>query len=368
MINLSELRIVEDTFLKSRLLYEKASVHSLIDKHFNEQNDYSEATLVKLKNLVKGHHDMAYNKILQEDVNTLLAEIETTPKQFDEKLWRDMLPRLQEEVKKTLGLSFKTRPVYFNDKFPQGLLSFELKGASSLTVFEGQKDAGIYFINKRVSSFFTPINLIHEQLHSCLSQNKSKEQMYIEWFEEGLCQWYSLKIYYQLTKNLDIVKLYRERSYLYSKVKDEHNFTKRYYEYMKLISAIYLNGGEKLIGEILVDYLSNEREAVNSYLRELPVKHIPKNEFDNILAKYSEHVESEKVPPIEYLILEKTLKPVALKELDEIGVPVQLLNNALTALNIKGMIVIKGDKIEINWRKKDLFEKGLIKPYWPLNR
>jgi hypothetical protein len=30
------------------------------------------------------------------------------------------------------------------------------------------------------------------------------------------------------------------------------------------------------------------------------------------------------------------------------------------------MLFIKENNIEINWRKKDLFEKGLIKPFWPL--
>ncbi|NTV24074.1 MAG: hypothetical protein HGA85_06935, partial [Nanoarchaeota archaeon] len=29
-------------------------------------------------------------------------------------------------------------------------------------------------------------------------------------------------------------------------------------------------------------------------------------------------------------------------------------------------IFIKGNTVEMNWRKKDLFDKGLIKPYWPM--
>jgi len=33
------------------------------------------------------------------------------------------------------------------------------------------------------------------------------------------------------------------------------------------------------------------------------------------------------------------------------------------------MVVMKDEKkIEMNWRKKDLFEKDLIKPFWPLKR
>ena len=177
MINISELKVIEDTFLKTKINYYKPSIYVLLDRHFHEANEYSEATIVKLKNLVKGNKDMAYNKLLSEDTKSMIKEIENTPKQFDEKLWREMLPRIREEVKKMLGLEFKTRPVFFENKFPEGLISFELKGASSLTIFEGQKDSGIYFLNKRVSSLFTPIFLIHEELHSCLSQNKSKEQI-----------------------------------------------------------------------------------------------------------------------------------------------------------------------------------------------
>ena len=36
----------------------------------------------------------------------------------------------------------------FEERFPEGLIGFEKKGASSVTIFEGHKDAGIYFLNK----------------------------------------------------------------------------------------------------------------------------------------------------------------------------------------------------------------------------
>jgi hypothetical protein len=340
-----------------------------LDKHFSEQNEYSDATLIKLKNLVAGNKDMAFNVVLDKDIKNVQKDLQESAKQFDEKMWRDMLPKIRDEVKKTLGLNFKPRPVFFEDKFPQGLFSFEQKGASSVTIFEGQKDSGIYFLNKRVSACFSPILMIHEQIHSCLSQNKGKEQMYIEWFEEGLCQWYSLKIYYNLTKNKEMLELYKQRCYIYSKVKDEHNFTKRYYEYMKIMSRLFLNGGQKLIAKILIDYMSGKRDKVNSCLdvADLEIKNLPDSEIDNLLANFSFYVEPEKFPPIEYLILKNSLKAQPVEKIPVlVKAPPELVKGAIIALQIKGMLFIKENNIEINWRKKDLFEKGLIKPFWPL--
>lgn len=369
MINISELRVIEDTFFKTKMTYYKPSIYKLLDKYFKEENEYSDATDIKLKNLVKTDNIMAYNTILQEDVKSLQKEISSTPKQFDEQLWRDMLPKIRDLVKKNLGMEFKTRSVFFEESFPEGLEGFEAKGASSITIFEGNKDAGIYFLNKRISSFFTPILLIHEQLHSCLSQNKDKTQMYIEWFEEGLCQWYSLKIYYELTKNMDVLNCYKQRCYIFSKAKEEHNFTRRYYEYMKIFAKLYLNGGQKLIGKILMAYLSNNRDEVNSYLsNELPIKELPKTELENFLINFTTEIEPEKVPPVEYLVLREVLKPATIKAISrKIKVPENFLQRVLFALHMKGMIIMKDEeKIEINWRKKDLFEKKLIKPFWPI--
>jgi hypothetical protein len=369
MINLSEIRVVEDTFFRSKVNYFKPSIYKLLNKHFKEENEYSDATDIKLKNLVKVNDVMAYNALLKEDVKTLKKEIKNTPKQFDDELWRGMLPKIRDAVKKTLGMDFKTRSVFFEDSFPQGLEGFEVKGASSVTIFEGQNGAGIYFLNKRISSFFSPILLIHEQIHSCLSQNKKKDQMYIEWFEEGLCQWYSLKIYYDLTKNFDVLKYYRERCYIFSKVKDEHNFTKRYFEYMKIFSKLYLSGGQKKIGKILLDYMAGDRKKVNDYLEydELKIEYLPKNDVEHYLVNFSNFVEPEKLPPVEYLVLRQAKKPIKIEELSKkIKVPEIFLQKVLFALHMKGMIIVKEDQVEVNWRKKDLFEKDLIKPFWPL--
>lgn len=369
MINLSELKVIEDAFFRADLTYYKPSLYNLIERHFKEENDFSDASLVKLNNLIQEKKEHAHNVLLKRDIEKIKESLKYSQKQFDEQMWKDMLPKIREEIKKTLGLNFKPRPLFFEEHFPQGLVSFELKGASSVTIFEGQENSGIYFLNKRVSSF-TPILLIHEQIHSCLSQNKSKEQIYIEWFEEGLTQWFSIKIFYNLTKNMDLLKTFKERYFIYSKVKDENNLTKRYYEYMKIFSRLFLNGGEKLIAKIFIDYMSNNREKVNSYLdiKKLTIKKKPKNEIENFLVDFTFEIEPEKLPPIEYLILEKTIKPISLNELfNTIKAPAQLIEAAIFALNLKGFVFLKNNFIEMNWRKKDLFEKNLIKPFWPMN-
>ena len=121
MINLSELRVVEDTFFRTPLTYYKPSMYKLLNKHFKEENEYSDATDIKIKNLVKADNVMAYNSILKNEVKKLKKELINSPKQFDESLWRDMLPKIRDDVKKTLGMNFKTRSVFFEDKFPQGL-------------------------------------------------------------------------------------------------------------------------------------------------------------------------------------------------------------------------------------------------------
>ncbi|MBT4351344.1 hypothetical protein HOD20_02330 [archaeon] len=371
MINLSEQRVIEDTFFKANMSYYKPSLYFHFANYFHEEQEYTENTDIKLKHFLKGDKNMAFNKVLKKDLKLMLKEIKTTPKQFDENLWKGMLPKIRTEIKKTLGLAFKPRLLFFEDSFPHGLMSFEKKGASSVTIFEGQDDAGVYFLNKRVSSFFTPILMIHEQIHSCLSQNKTKDQMYIEWFEEGLAQWFSLLIYYNITKNMEVIKLYKERCYIFSKVKSEHNFTRRYFEYMKIMSKLYLSGGPELLGKMLMKYMSNDRKKVNSYLNyDKGIKYVPKKDIENFLVNFTDVYEPEKLPPIEYLILKESVKPKTVEEISKkTKAPVELIQKAGFALRFKGMIIVTQDnKIEINWRKKDLLEKDLIKPFWPLKK
>ncbi|MFH0876383.1 MAG: hypothetical protein V1859_10680 [archaeon] len=369
MIKISELKELEDSFFAAKLSYYKPSLYSLIEANFSENIPFSQNSLLKIPAIVPEESNKAYVKILSHDFKEILSCIKKIPKEFDENIWEGEIPKIRLEIKKILGLDFKTRAVFFKEQFPIGLSLFEQKGASSVTVFEGQKDSGIYFLNKRVSSLFSPILLIHEQLHSCLSQNKTKDQTYIEWFEEGLCLFFSALIYFNLTKNLEVIKQFRERNYIFSQVKPEYHFSKRYFEYMKIFSRLYLHGGPKLIGKILLIYLTNDRKKVNKYLDldKLTIKYRPKNEIENLLVNYTNIIEPEKITPLEYLILSVVVKPKTIKTISMLtDAPPDVIERALVKMQIKGLIVAKNEFIEINWRKQDLFDHGLIRPVYPL--
>jgi hypothetical protein len=120
---------------------------------------------------------------------------------------------------------------------------------------------------------------------------------------------------------------------------------------------------------MLIDYFANKRTEINKYLSErLPIKHLPKKDIEQFLVRFAFEIEPEKIPPVEYLVMRAASKPVSIEELSEkVNVPVNFLQHVIFALHMKGMIVMKQDKkIEMNWRKKDLFEKKMIKPFWPL--
>ncbi|MBU0757327.1 MAG: hypothetical protein KKF44_04625 [Nanoarchaeota archaeon] len=368
MIILSELKVVEDAFFKADLIYYKPSLYSFIEENFSENQPYSLKTLAKLRKIVKDSKDRAHDLILREDIKKIDKEIKSSPKEFDENIWKDFLPKIRHEVKTALGLDFKPRSIFFEESFPEGLGTFEKKGASSITIFEGQNNAGIYFLKKRISSFYTPLLLIHEQLHSCLSQNKTKDQIYVEWFEEGIAMWFSILIYYKLTKNKEVIDIYKERNYIYSKVKPEYNFVKRYFEYIKIMSCLYLSGGPKLFGMMMVDYLSNKREKVNKYLdlEKYDIKFLPKSDIENLLLNMTLFIEPEKTTPLEYLILKSIKKPKTIETIAMLtGAPVDVVQKFLFRLQVKGMIVAKDKYLEMNWRKKDLFEHKLIRPIYP---
>ncbi|MBD3204417.1 hypothetical protein GF327_09070, partial [Candidatus Woesearchaeota archaeon] len=368
MIKLSEFRVIEDAFFNTDLEYYKPSVLSFLEENFSENQEFSETGIAKLNKLAIQTNEKAHDLILRHDLESIKEQLDKTPKEFDQEIWRDYLPEIREKIKNLLGIDFKPRSIFFEKAFPPGLFIFEKKGASSVTIFEGQPNAGIYFLNKRISSFFTPILLIHEQIHSCLSQNKSKDQIYIEWFEEGLCQWYSMMIYYELTNNKKVIDLYKERNYIYSKTKPEYNFTRRYFEYMKIFEHLFLHGGPKLIGKILVKYLSNERDKVNTYLNfaDLKIKYQPSSEIEDMLLKFTAVIEPEKITPLEYLILKSIKKPKTIKTLSVmIDAPEEVIKKGILRLKLKGMIVIKEKFVEINWRKQDLLENGLIKAVYP---
>ena len=373
MIQLSELKAVEDVFFRIGLKYNKSSLYPFIEKNFSEDKFFDEESQKKILKILENSKDnLAHNVLLNMDISRINEHVKQC--KFDDKFWIEKLPQIRQKIQKHLKMKFKVRDICFCDSFPDQYKNYEVRGASTITIFENQKNPGIHFLNKRIDNTSTGIHIIHEEIHTCLSQNKNKDQMFMEWFEEGLAIIYSIIIYYELSKDIDTLNAYRTRSYIFSKVKPEWDYTKRYFEYMKIISRIFLQGGIELLDNLKVEYLKGNREKINSYLRNirnntLNIKYTPKNEIENFIATFSNILEPEQITPLEYVIVECIKKkPKSIEQISkEINAPIDVTKNALNRLFVKGIcIVVKDNKIDIIWRKKDLFNEELIKPMFPI--
>ena len=77
-------------------------------------------------------------------------------------------------------------------------------------------------------------------------------------------------------------------------------------------------------------------------------------------------IDPEKITPLEYLILKTAKKPKTIGTLSMLlNAPEEVIKKGLFRLQLKGMIIIKGEFVEINWRKLDLMDYGLVKPVFP---
>lgn len=376
MVKISELKLIENVFFRQTLKYIKSSLYPFIFKKFSEDKLFETDSLEKIDALIEetSKDNLAHNVLLNQDLQTIRKNITKRDLNFDSKFWTLKLAEIKNMISQHLDLDFKIRDVRFCDSFPEEHENLEQRGASTITVFEGNKNAGIYYLNKRVDNVSTAIHIIHEQIHTCLSQNKDKDQTFMEWFEEGICIIYSLMIYYELTNDIETLNAYKTRSFIFSKVKPEWDFTKRYYEYMKIMSRIFLAGGFDLIKDLLKKYLNKDRKAINEYLRkiqsnELSIKYIPENQIENFIATYFNILEPEQITPLEFIIVESLNKPKSIEDISkEINAPEEVTKNALGRLFGKGIcIMVKDNKIDVIWRKKDLFDLDLIKPIFPLN-
>jgi len=375
MIRLSELKVLESAFFRLNLEYNKSSLYPFIEKKFSEDRLFDEESENKLSKYIDNTKDnLAHNVLLNRDLVQMKSHIKDEGLEFDEKKWIKELPRIHKKIEKYLELKFKLKDIHFCEAFPEEYKNFELRGASTITVFDGNKNAGIYYLKKRLDNISTPIHIIHEQIHTCLSQNKDKEQIFIEWFEEGIAILYSLLIYYELTKDLETIRAYQTRSLIFSKVKPEWDFTKRYYEYMKIVPRIFNSGGFELLNQLLRKYLKKDRESINSYLSKiqdnsLMIKYVPKNHIENQIITFSNIIEPEQITPLEYVIVQTLTKPKSIDDISkDINAPLDITKNALNRLFGKAIcVLVKENKIDVNWRKKDLFDRGLIKPIFPLN-
>lgn len=283
------------------------------------------------------------------------------------------MPQIHKKIEKYLKLKFKPNPVLFVDEFFPEYKSYEMRGASAIAIPFGSEKEGVYFLKKRLDSSSFVIHIIHEQIHVCLSQNK-KKQVLIDWFEESVAIFYSILIYYELTKDMETIKAYQMRSYIFSKVKPQWDFSKRYFEYVKILTKIFLEGGFVLLEKLIQEYVNNKKDGLNKCLfkvqsDEVKIKYLPKNKIENFLIQFSNIVDSEQITPLEYLIVECLNKPKSIEEIAKlVNAPIQVTQNSVGSLVGKGVcLVLKDNKVDVDWRRKDLFDYGFMKPVWPLN-
>ncbi len=376
MVKISELKLIENTFFRQNLKYDKSSFYPFISKNFTEDKLFETDSLEKIDDLIDktAKDKLAHNVLLNQDLKKLRKNITKKDLSFDSKFWISKLPEIKDKISQHLNLDFDIKDIVFCDSFPDEHKNLEQRGASTITIFEGNEHAGIYYLNKRVDNVSTAIHIIHEQIHTCLSQNKDNDQTFMEWFEEGVAIIYSMLIYYEITQDLETLNAYKSRSFIFSKVKPEWDFTKRYYEYMKIMSRIFLAGGFDLIQNLLKKYINKDRKAINECLRKIQsnkllINYIPKNEIENFIATYFNILEPEQITPLEFLIVESLNKPKSIDEISkEINAPEDVTKNTLNRLFGKGIcIMVKDNKVDVIWRKKDLFDLDLIKPVFPLN-
>ena len=376
MVKISELKLIENAFFRQKLKYNKSSLYPFISKNFTEDKLFETDSLEKIDKLIEetSKDNLAHNVLLNKDLQQLRQNITKKDLSFDSKFWISKLPKIKDKISQHLNLDFEIKDIVFCDSFPEEHKNLEQRGASTITVFEENKNAGIYYLNKRVDNVSTAIHIIHEQIHTCLSQNKDKDQAFMEWFEEGIAIIYSMLIYYEITQDIETLNAYKTRSFIFSKVKPEWDFTKRYYEYMKIMSRIFLAGGFDLIQDLLKKYLNKDRKVINGYLRkiqsnELLINYLPKEEIENFIATFFNILEPEQITPLEFVIVESLNKPKSIEDISkEINAPEDVTKNTLGRLFGKGIcIMVKDNKIDVIWRKKDLFDLDLIKPIFPLN-
>lgn len=117
--------------------------------------------------------------------------------------------------------------------------------------------------------------------------------------------------------------------------------------------------------------MSGNRKKVNNYLNKfysLKVNYTPEDEIENFIGTFSNVLNPEQITPLEYVIVECLNEPKKIETICvEINAPTKVVKNALNRLFGKGICtMVRDNKIDIRWRKKDLFEHGLIKPMFPL--
>lgn len=371
MIELSELSVFEDIIFSNNFSTYKPQLINFFNTIFSYNNNFNDDTKLKFKeNYDKHNSHFAEDILFSETFEIIHSKINKESLFFNEDKWIKLIPDIKEKISYYLGLDFKSREIKFVDKYPKGHETHEEKGSSCITIFEGQENPGIYFLKKKLSNITSAIHIIHEQIHTCLSQNKDKEQYFCEWFEEGLAMFLSMKIYYDLTNDLETIKSYRERSFCFNKIKPQWDFAKQYFEYMKLFPSIFYSKTQSDFKALIKSYITSDRDKIKDVLRETlnnNMKLTTDNIIDTFLLNYSNYFESEILNPLEFIALKIINENYFEAEqlIKKLNAPEEIVNNIINSLFGKQFIIINKDKkLEIQWKKQHMLDLNQIKSYF----
>lgn len=371
MIDITELNIFEEILYKEDFCYIKPQLFLFLKQHFSYDNLFGSETKERFENIFEEHNNhFAENVLLKKDLIKIQSNISKELLSFDDKFWIDKTDEIKNKITEYTGIDFKPKEINFVDQYPKGFENNEQKGSSCITIFEGNENAGIYFLNKKINRVSTPIHIIHEQIHTCLSQNKTENQTFIEWFEEGIVVFLSLKIYYDITKDISSLKAYRDRSYIYNKAMPQWDYTKQYFEFMKIAPHIFYQDNGDLLRSCIKEYTSDNRDFISDVLKkDLNFELHPKvnEDIDSFLISFSDVLEGEIVGPLEYLILQNIETPKTIEELMELcKAPKEIIEQAANSLFAKNLIIMnKEKKLDVLWRKLDMIKFNFIKASMP---
>ena len=108
MVKLSELKVLENIFFRTNLVYNKTSIYPFLVKHFDENKLFDESSLKKISDLInKTKDNLAHNVILNKNLSKIKKNIKKNDIKFDDKYWIEKLPEIHKKVEKHLGLKFK---------------------------------------------------------------------------------------------------------------------------------------------------------------------------------------------------------------------------------------------------------------------
>ena len=109
MIDLSELKVIEDVFFRISLKYNKSSLYPFIEKNFSENKIFNDESVKKVKMIIDNSKDnLAHNVLLNKDFSHINKNIKKNKYKFNDKYWIEKLPDIKRKTQKHLGLNYCT--------------------------------------------------------------------------------------------------------------------------------------------------------------------------------------------------------------------------------------------------------------------